>query len=124
MNSLRIDRTLRSDFSWVLSGNIIYSACQFCIVLFLAKLGSPEQVGLYALGMAISAPIILFANLQVRTLLASDVHDEFSFGQYLVFRAISLGLAFLAIVALAVWTAPDWRHRSVIVLVGIAQVLE
>src|SRR5258706_8584052 len=124
MTNLRIDSRLRADFSWVLSGNVIYSACQWGIVLLLAKLGNAEQVGLYALGMAVSAPIILFANLQVRTLLASDVKDEFRFGQYLAFRFVSLFLALLAIVAVAVWTTPDWLRRGVIILVGFAQILE
>jgi len=124
MVSLRIDRRLRADFSWVLSGNVIYSACQWGIVLVLAKLGSAEQVGLYALGMAVCSPIVLFANLQVRTLLASDVRDEYRFGQYLAFRFISLALAFLVIAAVAGVTSPDWRHRGIILLVGFAQLLE
>jgi O-antigen/teichoic acid export membrane protein len=124
MTSLRIDSRLRADFSWVLSGNVIYSACQWGIVLLLAKLGDAGQVGLYALGMAVSAPIILFANLQVRTLLASDVKEEFRFGQYLAFRFVSLFLALLAIAAVAIWTTPDWLRRTVIILVGFAQILE
>jgi O-antigen/teichoic acid export membrane protein len=121
---LRIDRNLRADFSWMLSGNVIYSACQWGIILLLAKLGSAEQVGMYALGMAVCAPIILFANLQLRTLLASDVQDEFRFGHYVAFRVVSLLLAFLAVVIVAFWSAPDPLRRGVIILVGFAQVLE
>lgn len=124
MTRLRFDRQLTIDFSWLLSGNVIYSACQWCIVLFLAKLGTPEQVGRYALGMALCAPIILFANLQVRTLLASDVREEFRFGQYLAFRLVSMGLALAVIGTVAAWSATDWPRRSVILLVGFAQVLE
>jgi O-antigen/teichoic acid export membrane protein len=124
MISVRIDQRLPADFSWVLSGNIVYSACQWAIVVFLAKLGSAEQVGLYALGMAVSAPILVFANLQLRTLLASDVKNQFTFGQYLAFCLVSMGVAFIAIVAVAAWTVPDWPRRGVIVLVGFAQVLE
>ena len=121
---LRVERRLRADFSWVLSGNVIYSACQWGIVMFLAKLGTAEQVGMYALGMAVVAPIILFANLQVRTLLASDVRDEFSFGQYMAFRAVSLLLAFLVTVVVAFFVAPDFERRAVVILVGFAQTLE
>ena len=124
MNRLRIDRSLRTDFSWVLSGNVIYSACQWGIVILLAKLGSAADVGVYALGMAVAAPIVLFANLQVRTLLASDVRDEFRFGQYMAFRLISLAGAFLIIAALATWTTSDALRRAAIMLVGFAQVLE
>jgi len=73
MTRWQAEKRLRADFTWVLAGNIVYSACQWAIVVALAKLGSPEQVGEYALGMAISAPIVLFASLQLRALLASDV---------------------------------------------------
>jgi O-antigen/teichoic acid export membrane protein len=124
MASFLIDRRLRADFGRVLSGNVIYSACQWAIVIVLAKLGTPQEVGLYALGMAVSAPIVLFANLQIRTLLASDVKDEFRFGQYLAFRLVSLGLALVVILVVAGGSAPDWRHRSVIALAGFAQVVE
>ncbi len=121
---LRIDSQLRADFSWMLSGNVVYSACQWGIILLLAKLGSTEQVGMYALGMAVCAPIILFANLQLRTLLASDVRDEFRFGHYLTFRLVSLLLAFLVLLIAAFWSAPDPMRRGVIILVGFAQILE
>ncbi len=124
MKFLGIDRRLRADFSWVLSGNVIYSACQWGIVILLAKLGNAADVGLYALGMAVAAPIVLFANLQVRTLLASDVRDQYHFGQYLSFRFVSLALAFLIIIAVAAWTASDALRRTVIILVGFAQALE
>ena len=124
LKTLGIDERLRADFSWVLSGNVIYSACQWCIVIFLAKLGSPEDVGLYALGLAVAAPIIFFANLQVRTLLASDVKNEFRFGQYLTFEFVSLSMAFVAILCVAGWSGSDWLHRGIIALVGFAQTLE
>jgi len=68
------DKRLRADFTWVLSGNVLYSACQWGIVVVLAKLGSPAQLGEYALGLAVAAPIILFANLQLRALLACGIN--------------------------------------------------
>ncbi len=124
MNILGIDRRLRADFSWILSGNVVYSACQWAIVILLAKLGNASDVGLYALGMAITGPIVLFANLQIRTLLASDVREEFRFGQYLAFRFASLAAAFLIITCVAMWTTSDALRRTAILLVGFAQSLE
>ena len=121
---MRIEKRLKVDFAWVLSGNVLYSACQWGIVLVLAKLGSPAQVGEYALGMAVGAPILLFANLQLRVLLASDVRDQFTFGQYLSFRLVALGAAMLLIGAVAAWSQPDWSRGGVIILVGLAQSLE
>src|SRR5438552_2838114 len=98
---LRTMAQLRRDFAWVLSGNLLYSACQWGIVVALAKLGSPKQVGEYALGLAVSAPIMLFANLQLRALMASDVTGQFRFGRFLAFRLISLAAALLVVAGAA-----------------------
>src|SRR6185295_8792824 len=124
MGKFSINRRLKSDFTWALSGNVLYSACQWGIVLILAKLGSPEQVGEYALGLAVSAPIIVFANFQLRVLLASDVKGQFRFGQYLTFRMLSMGAALLAVAVLVAFTQPDRRHGGVILLVGLATAIE
>jgi len=124
MTALRTDKRLRTDFTWVLSGNVLYSACQWGIVVVLAKLGSAAQVGEYALGLAVSAPIVLFANLQLRALLASDVNNQFAFGQYLTFRMATLGAALIAVAGLAAFTQPSGHLAGVVMLVGLAQALE
>jgi O-antigen/teichoic acid export membrane protein len=124
LTGLRAARRLRDDFAWVLVGNVIYSACQWGIVVALAKLGSATQVGQYALGVAVSAPIIVFANLQLRALVATDVKDQFTFGQYLGFRLASLIAALAVIAAIAGYSQPDWLLRGMIVLNGLVQALE
>ena len=124
MIGMRADKRLRADFTWVLSGNVLYSACQWGIVVVLAKLGSPAQVGEYALGLAVSAPIVMFANLQLRALLASDVNSQFAFGQYLTFRLATLGAALIAVAGLAAFTQPNGHLAGVVMLVGLAQALE
>lgn len=121
---MRIDKRWKADFTWVLSGNVLYSACQWGIVVILAKLGSPEQVGEYALGLAVSAPVILFANFQLRALLASDVRDQFAFGQYLTFRLVSLGAALVAVAGVAASTEPGGRIAGITLLLGLAQTLD
>jgi len=124
MTGLQTDKHLKVDFAWVLAGNVIYSACQWGIVVALAKLGNPQQVGEYALGMAVSAPIVVFANLQLRALLATELKDRFSFGQYLTFRLVSLGAALLAVAGVAAWTQPHRRLAGIVMLVGFAQALD
>ena len=124
MKRLLIKNTLKADVTWLLSGNVIYSACQWAIVLVFAKLGSPEQVGEYALGMAVSAPIILLANFQLRALLASDVRNQFTFSQYLTFRLVSLSVCLVVVAFAAIHAQGDWGPRGVILLVGLGQVLE
>jgi O-antigen/teichoic acid export membrane protein len=124
LETLGIERRFTVDFTWVLVGNIFYSACQWMFVVVLAKLGSPQQVGEYALGLAVAAPVILFANLQLRSLLASDVQDRFRFGQYVTFRLLSMSVALLVVAGIAGVTEGASERGTAILLVGVAQALE
>ena len=72
--------TLRQNFSWTFVGNIIYAASQWGMLVVLAKLGSPEMVGQFTLGLAVTAAIILFANLQLRQIQTTDVDRRYQFG--------------------------------------------
>jgi len=120
---MRVEQRLKTDFAWVLTGNIFYSACQWLIVVVLAKLGTPEKLGEYAWGLAISAPIVLFANFQLRSLLASDLVERFRFAQYLTFRLVSIGVAFGA-VAIVAGLGSGGEKALVVILVGAAQSVE
>src|SRR5258708_7779966 len=59
--------TLRVNFLWTLSGNVVYAACQWGMVVVLAKLGTPQLVGEFALALAITAPIVIGAGLSLRS---------------------------------------------------------
>lgn len=116
--------SLVTDFGWVFSGNVIYSACQWLIVLLFSKLGSPEQLGEYALGVAVVTPVLVMANLQIRALVASDVRDQYSFSEYLSFRGVTLAVVFLAVASVVIAENTSWHLRGVILVVGLGQVLE
>ena len=72
-----------------LAGNMVYAACQFGMLSVLAKLGSPSIVGQYALGLAITAPVFMLTNLQLRGVQATDARHEFAFADYFTLRLIS-----------------------------------
>ena len=109
------------EFRWALSGNIIYSLCQWAFFVVLAKLGRPGDVGAYALGMAITSPILMFANFQGRNLVASDVRNEYSFGEHLSFRIVSLTFALLVVCAVIALIQSSRPVGAVIFLVGLGQ---
>ena len=44
--------SLKSNFAWTLSGNVVYSACQWGMLVLLAKLGTPATVAAFALAVA------------------------------------------------------------------------
>jgi O-antigen/teichoic acid export membrane protein len=116
--------TLRQNFSWTFVGNIIYAASQWGMLVVLAKLGSPEMVGQFTLGLAVTAPIILFSNLQLRQIQTTDVKQQYAFADYLGLRLICLGLALPTILIITIKAGYRWETSLVILIIGLAKVFE
>jgi len=116
--------SLRANFSWTFAGNVIYAGCQWGMLVVLAKLGSPERVGQFALGLAITAPVIMFTNLQLRAVQATDARQEYLFGDYLALRLVTTALALLVIVGIVLGSGYRWETALVILAVGIAKAFE
>jgi O-antigen/teichoic acid export membrane protein len=88
---------LRQNFSWTLIGNVVYAACQWGMLVAIAKLGSPEMVGQFTFGLSITAPVFMFTNLHLRTVQVTDAKRQFLFGDYLSLRLIGTTIGVLAI---------------------------
>lgn len=116
--------SLRSDFSWMLVGNAVYAGGQFATLILLAKLLRPEMVGQYALGLAVVYPVMMFANLQLRAVITSDVREQTPFGFYLGLRLLttSLGLAIVFIITQLL--AYNRELTTVVLMVGFAYGIE
>jgi O-antigen/teichoic acid export membrane protein len=115
--------SLRADFSWVFVGNAVYAGGQWAILMLLAKLTRPELVGQYALGLAIVLPVIMFASLQLRLVVASDISQQIHFGHYLSLRLLTTILALIIIFVITL-LGYHWEMTEVILLVGLAQAIE
>ena len=116
--------SLRRNFSWTFIGNAVYAACQWGMLVVLAKLGSPEMVGQFTLGLAVTAPVIMFTNLHLRSVQATDAKQQFIFNDYLGLRLLSTGLALLIIAAIALFSGYEKETLLVILLIGVAKALE
>ncbi len=115
--------TLRQNFSWILAGNVVFNACQWGILVVLARLGSAELVGRFALGSAVAAPVLMLANLQLRTVQATDAGHLFSFRDYRRLRLLTgaVAVAVVAAVGLAFYGGPQ---AVVIILFGVVKAFE
>jgi O-antigen/teichoic acid export membrane protein len=111
-------------FTWTLAGNVVYSLSQWAFLIVLAKLGTPEDVGGYALGIAIISPVLMFANFQGRNLVASDINEIYTFGEYLSFRIVSLAIAIVIVLAIAIYTRHSLAAVAVTCLLGISQAFD
>jgi O-antigen/teichoic acid export membrane protein len=116
--------TLRVNFLWTLSGNVVYAACQWGILVVLAKLGTPQMVGEFALALAITAPIVVGAGLSLRSVQATDAASEYPFGDYLLVRLLTTAAAG-AVIVLIVWFSDyGWHTAAIILIVGLAKAFE
>ena len=111
--------SLRVNAAWTLWGNITSAACQWGMVMVLAKMGSAELVGQYALALAITAPIVIFANLQLRSIQATDIGGEYQFGDYMAVRLWTTGAAALAMIAVVLWGGYQLSTTLAVLGVGL-----
>ncbi len=116
--------SLRVNFSWTFVGNIIYAACQWGMLIVLARLGSPEMVGQFALGLAVTAPLFMFSNLQLRGVQATDARQDYRFGDYLGLRLMTTLLALLVLVGIVVVSGYAQTTMLVVLGVGFAKGFE
>ena len=116
--------SLRKNFSWTFAGNVIYSLSQWGVLVLLAKLLTPEAVGVFTLALAITTPIIMFTSLGLRQAQATDVRHEYRFADYFGLRTLSGVIALLVIAGAAAFAGFGTETAIVIVLVGVAKVIE
>jgi O-antigen/teichoic acid export membrane protein len=116
--------TLRVNFLWTLSGNAVYAGCQWGILVVLAKLGTPQMVGEFALALAITAPVMVGAGLSLRSVQATDATSEYRFGDYLLVRLLTTAAA-AAVIGGIVWSSDyKWHMATIILVVGLAKAFE
>ena len=108
--------SLRRNFSWTSFGNIVQAGCNWALILVIAKFGTPRMLGQYAIGQAVTAPIIVFAQLQLRALLVSDSDQSYRFGDYLGLRMIAITLAMAAITAI---TLGGYHGETAVVILAM-----
>lgn len=122
--SPRVGLSLRRNFSWTFFGNVTYAVCQWGVLVVLAKLGSPEMVGQYALGLAVAAPVFMLTNLQLRGVQATDVRNEFSFVDYRSLRFGATVVGLLLVAGITVVSGYDRSTMLVVLFLGLAKGFE
>jgi O-antigen/teichoic acid export membrane protein len=115
---------LRVNLLWTLAGNVIYAASQWGMLILLAKLSGPETVGQFALGLAITAPVFMLTNLQLRAVQATDARRDFLPGDYLALRLITTAVAGVAALGLALGGGFRPATALVVMAVALAKAIE
>jgi O-antigen/teichoic acid export membrane protein len=116
--------SLINNFSWALAGNVVYAGCQWGMLMVLAKLGSTEMVGRFALGLAITAPVITFVKFDLRAIQATDIQGIYTFRDYLSLRLINCILALFVIACIGYFGNYIRDAQIVILLIAVAKIIE
>jgi O-antigen/teichoic acid export membrane protein/ubiquinone/menaquinone biosynthesis C-methylase UbiE len=117
-------RGLLSDFTWTLLGNGIFAACQWGIIIILAKLATAEVVGQYSFSQGILTPVLMLAAFNLRVAVASDLKNQFTNREYVGFRLLTLAVGIIAAVLLALSTARSLTVVAIVAIVGLTQAAE
>jgi len=117
-------RSLRAGFSWTLAGNLVYSASQWGMLTVIAKAGSPAMVGQFALAFAITAPVFMFANLNLAAVQSTDATGEYRFADYYTLRLLTTAAALVLLIGVAVVGDYPTDTRLVILIVTVAKAAE
>ncbi len=116
--------TLRANFSWTFVGNAVNAGSWFAMTIVLAKLGSPEHVGQFALGLAIAAPVFMFATLRLRDVQATDAKQEYVFGDYFALRMITTVLALFVVAVIVSVSGFHGQEALVVFATGTSKAIE
>ncbi|MCX8053045.1 MAG: oligosaccharide flippase family protein [Armatimonadetes bacterium] len=116
--------SMRRNLSWTLFGNLVYTAFQWGILVVLAKLGTPETVGLFGLALAVTAPVMMFFNLELRSVQATDARGDYQFGHYLALRLATSVVALMIISAVALIGWGMSGAACVMIATGVAKAVE
>lgn len=120
----REGRSFKTNASWSFAANLGYALAQFGMLSLLAKRETPDDVGLFVLALAITAPVTLAFSLNLRTVLATDAQGRWTFPDYVGLRLVSTVGALTVIGAIAVLGGYGWAEIALILLVGVAKAVE
>ncbi len=113
----------RASFGWTLAGRVIYGAAQWGTLVVVAKFGSVTDVGRFSLGLAVTAPVMVFCNMHLRNLYATDAGGRYGWATYRQVRGITtlVGALVCAVMAASLY---DGAAAAVIAGVALAKAIE
>jgi O-antigen/teichoic acid export membrane protein len=114
----------KRNFLWMIFGNGVYALCQWGILIVLTKLGDPEVVGQFALGLAITAPVVMVTNMQLRGAQATDANRKYFFSDYIAVRLLSTIVACSIVIVIVLVGSFEAAMLWVIILMILAKCIE
>jgi O-antigen/teichoic acid export membrane protein len=116
--------SVRDNFAWTLAGNSAFALCQWGIIVLLAKLGSADMVGQFALAVAVAFPITYLANLQLRVIFVTDLQGKYPASQMLGLRLMLAAIAVIGALLACGIAKYGTQMTRVVIAVAAAQLVD
>ncbi|HTK69878.1 MAG TPA: hypothetical protein VL857_08765, partial [Candidatus Eisenbacteria bacterium] len=110
---------LRLQAATLFAGNLAFAVSQAGTLVILSKLTSPAAVGQLGLGVAISAPLLVLAGFQLRSIQAAGLSSSSRFGDFLGFRLWCLAAVMTVTLGIAAFGSYSTDTARVLVGVGL-----
>lgn len=111
---------LVKNITWIFGANLIASATKWLILILIARVLTPNEVGMYSLAFSLTAPISIFSNLKLRSLIVTETNIKFY--DYLITRILMSVIALIVMVFISATLYLDYFF--VIVLVGLNKIFD
>ena len=108
---------------WFVGGNFVFAFSQWIFLIFFARMTNQENLGQYALALAIVTPVFAISNLQLRPLYILDVNSEQKY-TYTHFYYLRLICSFIALACCLVLGLFFNVSILVLLLVGLLKFFE
>jgi O-antigen/teichoic acid export membrane protein len=112
--------SLRKNFAWTFAGTLIAGGAQWAILMVLTKVLEPAEVGHYLLGLAITAPVIIFSMLDLRAVQATDAQNLNKFENFLAVRLLTNSLAVLTVIVTLLFLGNRYPLRVYLIILAVA----
>lgn len=116
-------RGLRAKVSWAFAGNVAYAGCNWALLVVLARYGGADFIGRFSLALALTAPLALLLNLQLRAIVAADARRRFPLSACVAVRTACMGVLLVCVAALAFGLGYPEATARVILAVGACKAI-
>lgn len=115
--------SVKTNFTYNFAGKITYAASRAITIILIAKMGSAEMIGQYTLALAVTSPVFMFADLDLRAVYVTDSLNRFEYSSYLGLRILTTVLSFFTVCVISV--VLNYNGETIIILlVGIIKCIE
>jgi len=116
--------SLKRGILWTFVGNAIYFACQWAMIVVLAKMTNVLFVGEFTYGLAITTPLVLLTNMSLSSFLATHGTVHYDFRDCLGIRLISLTVVLMAMIGFCLLARFPAERIALIACILMAKIFD